>query len=469
MTAIYILSCLLVIAICGGLLARAVFRRTSDVLSIRNLFLLGFMFFYGTAGLFFALGGFTSENYTAQGAGPLILAGSQLLFLGIFLLFDHYGRRWHAPTKLLPKVELTPSTPALLTCIAVMMTASLATLFIGVPGYLTVLVMQFRGGLAAAAVALATYYVLSQRFNPVAWTVLAITLAIGAVATTAGTSGRRDFVGVLAAIMWMWYFASLRYRNLALLVPKLALPALAGTAVLIAYSGVRHDVARDADFATRAGQFKQVLTDPGSVTTEGLTKLFAQDAPANTTFIIENYPDNYQQKPLVGALYVVGMPVPRSLWPTKPVGLGIEIQDQMNAVATLAPGIIGHGWYELGIVGIIYYAIFFGLFCGVLDRVLMLRAGNPFLIAALGAALGNTIALPRGDTPLFFVQILAAYTAVFVVLTALNIALGSVFRGFAPLSPPLPAGATHPHEDQHEWSEWDGYADHEGDQPARPA
>lgn len=467
MGAIYILSCLLVVAICGGLLARAIFRRTSDVLSIRNLFLLGFMFFYGTAGLFFAFGRYTSENYTAQGSGPLILAASQLVFLGIFLLFDHYGRRWHAPTKLLPKVELTPSTPALLTCIAVMMTASIATLFIGVPGYLTVLVMQFRGGLATAAVALAMYYLLSQRYNPVTWIVFFVTLAFAALATTAGTSGRRDFVGVLAAILWVWYFASLRYRNLALLVPKLAIPAAIGIAVLIGYSGIRHDVAKDATIGQRAGQFKQVLTNPAGVTSSGLTALLAQDTPANSTYIIENYPENYERKPLIGAVYVLGMPVPRSIWPTKPMGLGIEIMDQLNAPANLAPGIIGHGWYELGIIGIVYYAMFFGLYCGVLDRALLFRAGNPFFVAALGAALGNTIALPRGDTPLFFTQVLAAYAAVFGVLIFLNIVFGTVFRGFAPLAPPLPAGAYE--SDQRDWDGWDGYADQDDDRAARNA
>ena len=198
------------------------------------------------------------------------------------------------------------------------------------------------------------------------------------------------------------------------------------------------------------------------MTSAGLTALLAQDTPANSTYIIENYPENYERKPLVGALYVAGMPVPRSVWPSKPMGLGIEIMDQMNAVANLAPGIIGHGWYELGFIGIIYYAMFFGLYCGLLDRTLMERAANPFFIAALGAALGNTIALPRGDTPLFFTQVLAAYAAVFGTLIVLNIVLGPVFRGFVPLAPPQPAGSAP--EDEDDWAhadegDWSGYGD----------
>jgi hypothetical protein len=48
------------------------------------------------------------------------------------------------------------------------------------------------------------------------------------------------------------------------------------------------------------------------------------------------------------------------------------------------------------------------------------------------------VAMARGDTPLFMVQVLAGWVAVFGVLFIIKLVIGPVAAGFAPMLVPLP-------------------------------
>ncbi|MBX3365071.1 MAG: hypothetical protein KF866_09925 [Phycisphaeraceae bacterium] len=456
------LVCLLAVAI-GPI--RDIINRQRGLLSVRNLFLLGFVFFYAIASMLYSFHGGNPKLYVAQGNGPLILAFLMPVFLLVYYAAEGAGRRLAYFSRLMPKAPLPSTTPAIWTAIGVFCLLGLVALAIGGNvraegrnfNYTQVLALQFRNAFAAAAMALATYYLICRRLNPISWVLFFGILITTTVITTAGGAGRRNWLTVMLAIPFVWYWASLRYAPITKAIGKMAIPVAVGFVFLLAYTGVRHQLGQRAGTQERIQQLKGIATNV-EITDRAAEIVFMQDTPQNTVFIIEQYPEMYPRKPLVGLLYVVGTPIPRALWQGKPQGLGIEIMEQMNANATLAPGIIGHGWAEAGIIGVIYYALFFGVFIALLDICLHERAHNPFFLAAISAAIGNMIAMCRGDTPLFLVQVLAGWFAVFLLLFLIRTFVGPIAASFPPVVPPVPAFADAPAAEDdfaYEQPEWE--------------
>jgi len=228
---------------------------------------------------------------------------------------------------------------------------------------------------------------------------------------------------------------------------KLAPVGVLTMVVMISYSSIRHEYGKEVSYNQRIGQLVEIAKNPLLGLGEAV-RVLTSDTPSITSFILEYYPDPYPQKPLNGLVYVLAQPIPRALWPGKPLALGLEVQDELNNLANLGPGILGHGWAEAGWIGIVYYALFFGAFVVIIDTALARRASNPFFVAVIGAGLANVMALPRGDTPLFFIQILAAWISTGALLYAIRLVIGPVLAGFPSIAIPVPEDEYSPDEDE---------------------
>ena len=215
--------------------------------------------------------------------------------------------------------------------------------------------------------------------------------------------------GLLLAGPWVLYFAKLRYARPA----KLGVWMLAGGAAamfaLLVYSNIRSEEQRDA--ASRARQLLEAVVNP-RIDLRNISYMLYTDTAYNTMFILENYPERFGYQPLHGAWWVATNPIPRAIWAGKPAALGETLRDQMDSNANLGAGIVGQAWSEAGVLGVLYYAAFFGILLGIVDRTGG-RATNPYFVVAIGASLGNMIAMARGDVGLFFIQVVASAVAVF--------------------------------------------------------
>jgi hypothetical protein len=119
----------------------------------------------------------------------------------------------------------------------------------------------------------------------------------------------------------------------------------------------------------------------------------------------------------------------------------------MHVAPNLGVGIIGHGWSELSAFGVLYYALFFGLLVGGVDRAIAQRAWNPFFLSVMGSGMGNVVALTRGDTPLFMIQITGGIVFSALILYILK-AAAPVWASFPSLVPAgMLAPAPPPEED----------------------
>lgn len=431
-----ILSIVLLLTIIG-LYIRGAVARTWDLLSWRNLFLLGFIHFYCLSAYFTATGTTLPEYLSLTQGGWAKLAVMMVLFLAVFLGAASYALRRPNLARVLPKVEVPVTAPALVVSIVAL---SLGGLFFSIPifNYFGVLVAQIRGQLGACAVGLATYYLVARRFNPIAWLLFFVALAMGTISSTVGLPGRRLLLGVMLAVPWMWYFVVWRYRRPASNLARVAVFFVVGVIGLIMYSPLRdmtnRTAAEEATISKRVEQFTDLLTNPRIDPTVIKYILYADTVP-NTLYVLENYPGNHSFKPFHGLIWFFSNPIPRTVWPGKPEAFGAILRDQMNVPPNLGPGIIAHGWQEAWVIGVVLYAVFFGLLVGMVDRASADRCWNPYFLAVFGGNLGNVIALPRGDTPLFMIQIVGGVVASGLFLYLLK-TISPVWASFPMLLPP---------------------------------
>src|SRR5690606_14334332 len=106
--------------------------------------------------------------------------------------------------------------------------------------------------------------------------------------------------------------------------------------------------------------------------------------------------------------------VPRELWNRyedqlgpKPVPLSLLVapQSRLPGVTygkiTLPPGVLGYARAEGGFYALLIYGVFFGQFTRFFDEIVRQNYTNPFLVLAVGCALGDLIGLARGDLAIF--------------------------------------------------------------------
>jgi len=434
-----VLAIMSVIVVLGilGLLLHNLYTRRYDVLSWRNIFLLGFMHFFGIGSYYTAIYGVGMYAAGSKGFTTLILALPS--FALVFLIGAKLGARWKALERVMPTVELPITSPGLLISIVVLTSVGLLGSMIPMSGYISVLVVQFKGGLTAAATGLATYYLIAKRRNPIAWLVFFGTVGMALVIGTVGSIERRSTLGVIMAIGWMWWYFSLRGGAAATTILRLSGLAAVGVVVLLAYAGIRFSTfggsARDGSgfgIQHRANQISELIKNP-TIGKGSVDNFLYSDTPPITMFVIENYPDPYKYMPFQGAWYLITNPIPRRLFVSKPEPMATIVQDQLRAQANLGIGIIGHGWAEGGWLGVLGYAGFFGIVCGAVDALIRRRAWNPYFIAAIGSCLGQLVAIPRGECSLFFLLVIAGFIGAVVVLYSARLFAGAVMAA-APLT-----------------------------------
>lgn len=100
-------------------------------------------------------------------------------------------------------------------------------------------------------------------------------------------------------------------------------------------------------------------------------------------YTVETFSQREDYLSLFSTLYSVCVnPIPRALWPEKPVGFGkklsaiktgINYNDDafiaLNCVASFAAGIHGEGFANEGILGVVFYSILLGIISGIIANI----------------------------------------------------------------------------------------------------
>ncbi|CAN5803154.1 hypothetical protein BH11PLA1_BH11PLA1_13850 [soil metagenome] len=417
-----------------GLFLWMFLRRKWDLVNFNTIFLVGFMQFYSIAIIFFSVADTAKyfENYTPPPGVWDMMSGLMLMFIPLYLVGYRAAAKWEWPQRLLPKFDAPVSYSGVLLVIGVMASGVLVTTGLGFASYGEFFAIMVRPAMASFAVGLAVVLVIKQPGNILFWGMFAVLFVMALLVGMTFQSGRRDALGAFLAALWVAYWGWLRYRPVSRQLGLVSVLSFVALVFLFTYTNIRGLSAPEgAGLEMRAGQLQDIASGKiNPFASENVVAVLYQDACIYTCYAVEEYPRTHPLIPFQGLGFFVTNPLPRIFWEDKPVAMGIQMQKHLNAGGNLGIGIIGHGWIELEYLGVVMYALFFGMLYRVMDEALKRRAGNPYFIAAMGTGLGHMLALPRGEVSLFLLMWCYGFGTLVVMMFFIKLMLGS-FMGAA--------------------------------------
>lgn len=420
-----VLTILLGLLACGvvGLMTAGYLRSKTDLLSVRNFFLVGFILFQLTSAMFpLETGNFV--NYAIS--DPVATGAKFTLWAAIFLVVMLWVyRKGFVAARLArwtpkPNAEL-PGAALLGLAFAVTLLAVPVRLAVNVP--LISALANFVGvGLAATACGLLGWVWGPRLMQPLMLFPAVPILLVNAANVVTGSFGRRALVAVGAGLLWGMYYSRWRYLKPWGVMWRLGVVAAGPALAVVLYTSARVS----SEHERTAMQQLQAVRQMGNLE-EGLRMVLdGQATGATTMWLMEFFPEYKGYDHLAMLQYFFYYPIPRSAWLGKPDPLSAQIATLSRRrgvnrdVLTIGPGILGHaaadgGWYAL-----IVYAALMGVFLRYFDELAATNPTNALAVVPIGCALGQTLGLARGETSAF------AFIMAF--------SIGSVYAGMVVLS-----------------------------------
>lgn len=395
-------------------------RGKADLLTGKNVFLLGVMNYIGIAGLysgympdFFRVLDYDRSDYENFVVGAIVFLGSLLLAYA----FSRPSRKLAGRT--LRKWPPTSAAVLYFMLVFALVFSVLGFLPIPIPG-VAQLMFQIGNKTSVLAVALAFLAWYQSRRNPVLIATLLGVICFAILINIISGGGRRNLVGILIAMPMCWYWISLRYKHWFVNTALIGVAAMAGFVFIFAYSQVRHfDRRGERSERTIAAAAEAVGNmSNASMSSKTLGTMLGQNAGQTSLAAIHLYTNELEPEPFHALYFVAVNWFPRSYWENKPWGLGFTLPKSARAKGTRAtwgPGVIGHGFHEGGLHMLVFYGVLVGACLRYLDELLVRQPTNAYLLACFAAMSGHMFGWTRGDIGTFSIQIIACILAVLTV------------------------------------------------------
>ena len=380
--------------------------------SIRNVFLAGVVIFQLTSA---AMAYFTGNFGELPLSDPTGSGYKYLLILSAFLVLflSFYESNWFT-FKIHNRVNpgVAPSEPALallaVGCLIAAAVLRLVLIYVPVFGVLAQ-IMAF--GMAAMAAGTAAWVWARRPANP-AYALLLVAMFLGASGLVLYQAfGRREVLSVIIAILWGAYYGRFRLVSLYRAAVPLTVLAMVGFLLVSAFTATR-----SADKNVPITQTLMRMADADIK--QGAFLLVAQDAPNCSLWLLENRPNPFAYNTLHSLKYAIVHPMPRKFWQNKPNSLGAEmvtqaILSERSEGFTFGPGLVGHLINDNPWLSVPIYAAIIAAGLRILDNLIRRFPTHPIVILPIGVAMGEIIAMPRGELGAFafraLVSILTAY------------------------------------------------------------
>lgn len=132
---------------------------------------------------------------------------------------------------------------------------------------------------------------------------------------------------------------------------------------------------------------------------DGVKQMLEYDMATMLEQVMYTTPERFPPMNGSSIAAVVVNPVPRVIWPDKPVGMGVELARRvgMDEHLSLSAGLIGEGYINFLMLGAVGLPLCFGLFCGLWDRLRNLGNVWPDVYALWIAGFPGIFYSVRGD------------------------------------------------------------------------
>ena len=402
-------------------------RGKSDLVTSRNLFLIGVSNFFGIAGLGSGLTDVLHNNPTWWDV--ILFISATMLFFGCL----HWAYwKWSLPKRVaLRRWRTSPPpefTPLLLTGFMIFLfgaSASFLPVQIPVIGQTTAVLGKL---LPASGVALFFIAWLRSPVNGI-YLVLAFgMLAFGSFVALFG-SGRHPLLAVLAAGPIALYWFRWRYKPPPATVGLMLGLGVAAFFVILVYSTFRHDFMGEADSAVATDRIKQLLKFDFQMTSE-VEGLLQDESVAAGLLCVEKFHRTGSPDYFHTFRFILANPIPRDWWPDKPQALGESLPESLgefsDGYVNWGTSIIGNAFHDGGIWMAAIYGCILGFLFRVLDDIMTRQPLNPWPIAMLTAISSKLIGYSRGDIAVYSVEIIGVVVVTFLAMASLKMIFGSV-------------------------------------------
>lgn len=412
------------------------FRGREDLLTTKNLFVIGSINFFGVASITTG-----SEGYyilPASGTDFLkFLFATVLFFLTFFVIYYRFKppARWaaHGSTRIPDTGGFVVLPLALLGCFAGYL--GISGLFFNVQ-FLGQVTANLAVPISTVSFGLVFWKWWTNRYNGLYFLVmLGFGLVMVVVATNTGTS-RRPLLGLFSTVLIVMYWSTLRYRTPGRVLSAMLIPAISASVVISAYSVIRHQISAPSErnpievFASRISEMMHAIKEKrasGSII-EGETTVSC------TLACIDQFENHGEPTYLHTFRFMIANPVPRAWWPSwlgsKPEALGESLPRDLRmwtrGYVNWGVGIIGHAYYDGGMWMVLVYGLILGSAFRYLDERLRIQPMNGFLVATVGAMGPNLLILSRGELGLFGIELLATAFSGWLIAKPAGFLFGTV-------------------------------------------
>lgn len=398
---------------------------TVDLISARNIFLLGFIMWQLNSPIILLITRFSPSGVYIQDHDKVGLEFSFLVTLFLLVYLFSYQRGWIV-RRLAAKSPMPTAVPGDLGLVLISLCCALAAMALKFGFVIPVfgsLFGQFAEGMSAVGVGLVVIAMFRRKLNPMVMTIAIVVLLIGMGTSVMWTSSRRPLMSVFMAGIWALYYYHWRGKSITRIVGTSAILMVAPAIMLAAFSTIRyagglHDTRRLSDHVARLGD-----VDIKS----GLIDLVGGADTASCSFwLIENHPESLEYRHLNTLYYSFIYPIPRTMWPDKPTVMaqdfprlagqqGVPLDD-----FNVGPGVIGSAACEGGLYAVVVYALWLGLGASYLDSLMRFHYASPLAGMIPAAALGQWVALARGETGSFMSLYILAVVGAYVIVSIIN-------------------------------------------------
>lgn len=401
---------ILCIAICLTTVTLDNKAKRVPLLSLRNVFLFGFLYFQSFGFFSWLLDRKSNgwwaylvkdKNYETSIMYGCMLNAFVLVFLLVYYLFK-FKPRTEIQTK-----QLSP--PKMMQMAFALTAIALGVWLIGQFGARHL--MRFIStGIGVTATGFATWAWTSKMKDP-AYIFLLFAVALANTTPQLTDFGRRGLVSLAAIIIWVVYYrvsfkiskVKLVTISVLLVIPMLTLVAAFSEA--------------------RVQRPKSTLEALELMATADLERGFArlgtfQGSCPISIWCMENYPspNEYRHAYTLGSFFWLF--VPKAVWPDKPEGLGIAIPRLagLKGVGGLnvGAGMIGHASAEGGWYALLLYSALIAILLKPLDTIVANKSSALYRIP-IAAGLGDLFATARGEVNYFLDLMVIEIVSGFVV------------------------------------------------------
>ncbi|MCA9293117.1 MAG: hypothetical protein KDA20_04810 [Phycisphaerales bacterium] len=407
----------------GSKIAVDVVRKRTELVSIRTFFMIGFILFQCTSAAIPLWTNYYPRYPINDPAGTgLRYAGLVSMFLLLFFVSYDKGPFVRKLAAKLPNSSLSPGVGKQLGLAAVLVVIAVALRF-GVMIPLIGILANFAGlGIASVAAGVAGWIWAPRLLNPVVAMIAGAVILAALAVTITGTFGRRGLVSVCACTVWGMYYSHFRTIAKVKYMPTLGVVTVAGTLFLALFSSVRAE-AQNKNFGPV--EYVKLMATRADLR-EGMALLAGgQETGHISLWLTEEFPERTEYENLLGLAYGFMVPIPRGWWEEKPMPISKRIPHIANlrkvdlVTLTIGPGVIGTAWADGGWWPVALYALIFGLSARLLDQWVANGPTNLFVVLPVGSAVGQVLAIPRGEVGLFAFMYVFSLISTWIMMTIL--------------------------------------------------